>query len=65
MILRLAAFVAAVLMAAAGLPDPAFGPKTVQEGMLRAKPAVVLVVAWLTVWDSAAEELVAKLAVPL
>ncbi len=47
MILRLAAFVAAVMMAAAGLPDPALAQKmlAVQEGMLRAKPAVVLVVA--------------------
>jgi S1-C subfamily serine protease/rhodanese-related sulfurtransferase len=45
MILRPAAFVAVVLVAAAGLSGPAFAQRTVQEGMLRAKPAVVLVVA--------------------
>src|SRR5512147_551587 len=47
MILRLALFVAAVIATASGLPAPVFAQKTltVQEALLRAKPAVVLVVA--------------------
>jgi S1-C subfamily serine protease/rhodanese-related sulfurtransferase len=47
MILRLALFVAAVLTTAAGLPGAASAqrPITVQEALLRAKPATVLVVA--------------------
>src|SRR5262249_61610214 len=46
MILRLALFVAAVLMTAAGLPAAASAqrPIPVQEALLRAKPATVLVV---------------------
>src|SRR5690242_20772879 len=47
MILRLALFVAAVLATAAGLPAAASAQRSisVQEALLRAKPAVVLVVA--------------------
>jgi S1-C subfamily serine protease len=47
MILRLALLVAAVIVAIAGLPAAvsAQKPLTVQEALLRAKPAVVLVVA--------------------
>lgn len=47
MILRLALFVAAVIVTASTLPGPVFAQKaiTVQEALLRAKPAVVLVVA--------------------
>lgn len=47
MILRPALFAMAVITAAAGLPAPAFAqrPLTIQEAILRAKPAVVLVVA--------------------
>src|SRR6266404_6286382 len=47
MILRLVLFVAAVVMTAAKLPGLALAQKalTVQEALLRAKPAVVLVVA--------------------
>src|SRR5216683_2055359 len=47
MILRLVLFVAAVIMTAVGLPSFALAQKTltVQEALLRAKPAVVLVVA--------------------
>jgi len=47
MILRLALFVAAVIMTATALPGPVFAQKaiTVQEALLRAKPAVVLVVS--------------------
>jgi S1-C subfamily serine protease len=47
MILRLALSAMAVIMAAAGLPGPAAAQKslTVQQGLLRATPAVVLVVA--------------------
>src|SRR5262249_34978873 len=45
MILRLAAVVVVVMLAAAGLSDPAFAQRPVQEGIVRPKPAVVLVVA--------------------
>jgi S1-C subfamily serine protease len=47
MILRLALFVAAVIVTASTLPGAVFAQKviTVQEALLRAKPAVVLVVA--------------------
>jgi serine protease Do len=47
MILRLALFVAAAMVAVVGLPASVFAQKgiTVQEALLRAKPAVVLVVA--------------------
>jgi len=47
MILRPALFVMAVIMAAAGLPAPAFAQRraTVQEALLRVTPAVVLVAA--------------------
>jgi len=47
MILRLAGFVVAVIMTTAGLPALALAdkPLSVQEAPLRAKPAVVLVVA--------------------
>src|ERR1700738_5303677 len=47
MILRLVGFVVAVIMTTAGLPALALAqkPLTVQEALLRAKPAAVLVVA--------------------
>ena len=47
MILRLTLFVAAVVMTVAGLPAPVLAqkPLTLQEAMLRATPAVALVVA--------------------
>jgi S1-C subfamily serine protease len=47
MILRLTLFVAAVVMTMAGLPAPVLAqrPLTLQEALLRATPAVVLVVA--------------------
>ena len=47
MILRLVLLVAAVIMTAAGVPGFALAqkPLTVQEALLRAKPAAVLVIS--------------------